>query len=49
MDTEVGKNLPARVLYLKKKVNKETFYVSCGYNVDNPPIDRSVQVLVRHG
>ena len=41
MDTEVGKNLPARVLYLKKKVNKETFYVSCGYNVDklNPRID----------
>ena len=34
MDTEVGKNLPARVLYLKEKVNKETFYVSCGYNVD---------------
>ena len=34
MDTEVGKNLPARILYLKKKVNKETFYVSSGYNVD---------------
>ena len=40
MDTEVGKNLPARVLYLKKKVNKETFYVSCGYNVDKSTQER---------
>ena len=30
VDTQVGKN----PFILKMKGNKETFYVSCGYNVD---------------
>ena len=45
MDTEFGINLPARILYLKKrKKTRKLFYVSCGYDVD-----KSTFVVVVNG
>jgi len=47
MDTEVGKNLPARILYLKKgKKTRKLFMFLAAIMLTNPPIDRSVWSLL---
>ena len=49
MDTEVGKNLPARILYLKKrKKTRKLLMFLAAIMLTSPPIDRSVWSLLHN-